>query len=256
MFAALLKDALSGSALIIRNRRRGSSPSLVPYASEQGVGAKSISFPLHAFEASILSHLKELDPRELLPAADGSADKVLVLTGKVADLEARVAKVRDEIIDGDDDVGLEVLRALERKRAAVAEVLAAARRDAATPLAASWGECKSILATLAAAPDPTAARMRLRSALRRICDGIWCLFTARGATRVAAVQLHFAGGGSRSYLIAHRRALTAPHAAAPERTWVRSFAEADVGGGLDLRKPAHARRLEKVLLTLDLDGMV
>jgi hypothetical protein len=175
---------------------------------------------------------------------------VLTLTGKVAALEARAEKVKAQLIDG-DDIGLDVLRAVEQKRAAAAAELATARREASSPLSEAWGECRSLVDVLDSAPDKDEARVRLRSAIRRMVSGIWCLFVARGHWRYAAVQVHFRGDGHRDYLILHKRNQSTPKGQSPERTHVFSFASAGVGAELDLRKPAHARRLEKVLDQLD-----
>src|SRR5262249_6034550 len=74
-----------------------------------------------------------------------------------------------------------------------------------------------------------------------------------GSLRVAAVQVWFAGGAHRDYLILHRRATGGSVRARPARTRVWSFAEAAPGAdGLDLRKPRDAARLAQELGRLNL----
>src|SRR5262249_28183179 len=143
LFATLLRDARDGGGIYVKDKRPGVSPAgLVGYRADMGAkGSKYVSFPHEVFERAILSRLREIDAREILPDSD-AAGKVLALTGKLADIEGRVEKVKAQIIEGDggDDVGLDVLRALERKRATAAAELAEAKREAASPTAAAWGE--------------------------------------------------------------------------------------------------------------------
>jgi hypothetical protein len=98
------------------------------------------------------------------------------------------------------------------------------------------------LSSLNSAPDLEDARTRLRAAIRRIVESIWCVFVAKGPGRLAAVQLFFAGGATRSYLIHHKRGYgNFKGVRRPPSFTVRSFA--DQGGGFDLRNPAHAAEL-------------
>jgi hypothetical protein len=81
---------------------------------------------------------------------------------------------------------------------------------------------------LKAAPDQEEARVRLRTALRRVINNVYCLFTGRGVVRMAAVEVHFTdeqkpaqpSGRRRCYLIFHepprgRRGMVSR----PGRTW-------------------------------------
>src|SRR5262249_29436107 len=104
------------------------------------------------------------------------------------------------------------------------------------------------------APDREGARLRLRSALRRLVDQVWVLVVPRGVVRLAAVQLHFREGGRRQYLL-YSRPLQAPGGRRIEAAADgRSFAAAGAPGSLDLRDPDHVRRLEAWLLRLDLSA--
>src|SRR5207302_715025 len=114
-------------------------------------------------------------------------------------------------------------------------------------------EAKTLLGALDAAPDPTDARLRLRSALRRIVDSIWLLVVPRGQTRLFAVQVWFAEGKRhRDYLILHQAA-KANGRTRTEAYWrACSLSEVIQPGALDLRKREDAARLETGLLALDL----
>src|SRR5262249_6067765 len=95
---------------------------------------------------------------------------------------------------------------LETRKKELAERLAEARTAAAHPLSESWGECQSLVDTLAAAADPHDARLRLRTALRRIVVGRRLLLVPRKQRRPAAVRFDFGGKHHRlrSYLLLYR----------------------------------------------------
>ena len=110
---------------------------------------------IDVFERAVLSRLREIDPREVLPRGDGAADRVLALTGRLAGVEGRIEAVQAQLVEGGELAPLvTVLRSLEGKRAAAAEELARAKREAASPLSEAWGECRSLVDALDKAPDP------------------------------------------------------------------------------------------------------
>jgi hypothetical protein len=261
LWLGLLHDARDRGKFHVADKshhRPGGGPVLVSYNADQGAdGSKAVSFPLAAFERAVLARLREIDPREVLPDGDGAAARVLVLSGKLADIEARLEAVQGQLVDGGDVPALAAAaRALDARRVKAAAELAEAEREAASPLASAWGEYGSLVDILDAAPDPTDTRVRLRAALRRMVSGVWCLFVGRGRWRLAAVQIWLAGGAHRDYLLLHRPAHKNPTSRRDARTQVWSFAEADVGGDLDLRNPAHARRLERELSSLNLADLM
>jgi hypothetical protein len=230
VFANLLRDSLDGATLHLKDNGEGKGGrTLVSYKAAQGViGSRYISFPFPTFERAVLSFLREINPREILPH-NGGIDKTLVLSGKLARIEGRIAKLKAKLrTDQDVDALVEVLRELETERKALVQDLAQARQEAASPLAEAWAGCRSLVEALDKAPDQTEARIKLRSAVRRIVEGVWCLFIARGAQRLAAVQVWFTGGAHRDYLILHRAATGGAVGVRPARWWVRSLASAAI----------------------------
>lgn len=261
LFQGLLYDARDGSKLHVcdkgQSNGRCSGPSYVSSKAALGVpGSKYASFPVATFERAVLEKLREIDPREILPG-NGAAEKVLTLTGQRAAAEARLEQVKAQLIDGDDDAGpvAEAARALRVKIDRLAEELAQAQREAASPLSAAWGEAKSLLDVL----DGSDARLRLRAALRRVVEGIRVLIVPRGQTRLCGVQVWFRGarkGERRDYLILHRAAWANGRGASrPGCWWCRSLAEVAGPEDLDLRKREHARQLEAVLMAVDLQSL-
>ncbi len=258
-----MHDARDGGPVHLISRGikgpKGGGPALASYRACNGVrGARYVSFPLEPFEQAVLCRLREVDPREVLPGgADDAASAVLALAGRLAETEGRIEAVKAQLLAGGDLAPLvDVLRSLEAKRVAEAGELAAARREAASPLASAWGECRSLLDALARAPDPDEARVRLRAVLRRVVAGVWCLFVNRGTKRLAAVRVQFSGGAHRDYLVLHTPALGGSAGrqvtgraggVRPARTEVRSFASAGAPGEFDLRDPAQAAKLRAAL---------
>jgi hypothetical protein len=247
VFQGLLRDALTGDSLVIRPPGKGGTQRvLVTSSTARGQsGARRVGFRVQVFEDEVLKMLREINPRAILPAGDTNADRVLTLTGKLAHVEERVEKLKAKLLGEDDlDALIGPLRELDARRKALADELAVARREAANPVSEYWGEFGNLHDALRRAADQADARIRLRSALRRMVGGIWCLFVARGRWQYAAVQVWFTGGSHRDYLIRHARTPGSPGVA------TRSFV-APGADGLDLRKPNHARRLERVLAKLD-----
>jgi DNA invertase Pin-like site-specific DNA recombinase len=266
LFAGLLKDARDGGGIqqAHKHTRR-----LASYRANNGLpGTRFVSFPFDVFEQAVLSLLSEIDPRDVLPQEDGEdPGRVLVLTGKLAEIEGRIEKIKARLVDGGDVPALvDVLRALDEKRAGAGLELAEAERQAASPLSRAWGEYRDLLGALDAAPDREEARMRLRSAIRRIVEGIWCLFVESPPTeragrprgkkaksaRLAAVQMWFNGGGHRDYLIGYR---PSPSGAA---WWARSLTGAELkkpGRDFDLRDAEYARMLAERLAAWPLEEL-
>jgi DNA invertase Pin-like site-specific DNA recombinase len=181
------------------------------------------SFPLDTFERAILSCLHEINPHEILNGDQGP-DATTGLAAELAGVEARIAELENELLQGDVPALARVLRQLEGRRRDLAAQLAEARQQAAHPLSESWGEVQSLIDTVGNAPDPRDARLRLRSALRRIVDSIRLLVVPRGRDRLAVAQLIFQGRQKvRTYFIAHRPPKANAAARTPGSWWVGSL---------------------------------
>jgi DNA invertase Pin-like site-specific DNA recombinase len=204
---------------------------------------RSYTFPYDVFEWGVLSKLREIDPREILDGGE-RPDEAMALAGELAGVEGKIAALEVELLAGDVPSIARVLRGLEDRRRELAAKLSEARVRAASPAGEAWGECKTLIDALAKARDPEEARVRLRSALRRVVSGMWLLVVIHKGTRVCAVRVQFADSERhRDYLVYHRAARTGH----PAVRQVRSFADAGLPAGCDLRKPRDAAALEKLL---------
>jgi DNA invertase Pin-like site-specific DNA recombinase len=238
LFAGLLKDTRTGGG--VHTRYKGSAQLLVPAAAEDA-GAKWVSFPAEVFEDCVLRRLHEIDPRKVLPEAEG-ADRVDALEGEKSALEARAAELTDLLADPSraaKGVNAALLKLEARQKALEAE-LADARLEAATPLSGAWEDAKTLLTAMG---DGREARVRLAAAIRKVVEGVWCLFVPRGRTRIAAVQVVFRGGAQRDYLIAHTPLLRGLGQEREAETLVSSLVLPD-GVTFDLRNPEFAAHME------------
>jgi hypothetical protein len=139
-----------------------------------------------------------------------------------------------------------VLREKEAEQVGLKGQLAQERERAAHPLAQTWTEARDLITTLDNAPDPGAARLKLRALLRRIVESIWLLATkGQGKDRQATVQVVFRtahryadlpgyhGDPAREYACRWYWVLHRPPAPKKDGRWyAKSFL-----GGPDLRKP-------------------
>jgi DNA invertase Pin-like site-specific DNA recombinase len=255
VFAGLIRNARDGDSYYATTRSEGGKHSRVLVNTSAAEGrTKCYSFPLPTFERAVLSLLFEIDPHEILNG-DSGPDESLALAGELARVESKIAELEAELLNGDVAALANALRVLEGRKRDLAGQLSEARQKAAHPLSEAWGEAKSLPAILNSAPDPEAARLRLRAVLRRIIDSIFLLVVPRGRDRLAAVQVWFAGSMKhRDYLVLHRPPKANGSARTTGQWWARSLATVVKPGDLDLRRREDARLLEEALAAVDLSA--
>jgi DNA invertase Pin-like site-specific DNA recombinase len=257
LFAGLVKNARDGESYLVQTRddEGGHRRVLINFSSLEG-RSLGCAFPLPVFEQAILSCLREIDPHEILNG-DAGPDETLVLAGEVQRVEQSITVLAAELEEhGESPTIFKRLREQEAKKRELDARLAEARQKAAHPLSESWGECQSLIDALENAADKDDARLRLRSALRRMVDSMVLLVVPRVKDRLAAVQIWFAGGKRhRDYVIWHRPVRGNHRVRIEARSMVVSLATALKLGDLDLRRPEHARRLQKSLERLDLTAL-
>lgn len=261
-FAGLLRDARDGAKIYITGASRKSNSQLVNYGSTRGMpGARRVSFPAEAFFAATLGNLREISPAEVEGAGE-SPDKVPELEGRLAAVEGRIAALQAALTgEGDVRAAVAALRTLEANRETVLGELTEARRAAASSFALNVQRCHSLIDALGAR-DNTEARERLRAAVARAVESVWCLFVARGTnkyngrSRLAAVQVRFKGTPwVRSFLIAFTQGRGNAQTSTPASWYVLTDAWNAVAGEVDLSDRKQAGELEKVLLALDLSAL-
>jgi DNA invertase Pin-like site-specific DNA recombinase len=250
IFSGLLTNAADGSSFY-RKVVQGKWPYLQNSLGDEGSG-KYVAFRADIFEKLFLKHFAEIDPRTILDGANGHKE-VVQLKQAYQGLESKIEQGKLDYEQSPSSALAGLLARWETERDRLAKELAEARLRAAHPLSGAWSEAQSLLGVLEAAPDPQDARIRLRTALRQIVEGIWLLIVARGTARLAACQVWFKGGGQRSYIFLYCPPRHNNRSqSAPEYMDSRSFADAALPGSLDLRRHDHVRRLEKALLEVEI----
>jgi DNA invertase Pin-like site-specific DNA recombinase len=244
LFAGLLTDGRDGGAFGYRHSK-SHPPTLIPVAVKRGTGGTWTSFSADVFDAAILSKLKELKAADVLPGGD--AGKVATISALHTAKETEYRDLRAEI--GTDAALLKMYRddllRLDAERGELATQLAEAQREAASPLAETWGEFTSV-ADMLKRDGSDDLRLRCRDALRRLIESVTVVFTGSKMTRRAAVRVQFKGGAHRDYLIEYTARNRTRKNPPPPQVFAAGWGETEVGE-LDLRNPADALRLEKEL---------
>jgi DNA invertase Pin-like site-specific DNA recombinase len=251
LFAGLLRDARDGGSLYYFHQS-DRNPILIPVQAKYGRHSNWCSFPAHLFEDAILSKLSEVKPRDVF-VKDSVGNKVDALASRLAELDAVIATWTDKMgsLELVDVVGKK-LAELGVQRKALATELQAARREAADPAAGAWGRFRSLAAVLKSDPSDE-TRTAVRNALRRVIEGVWCVFAGDRRNRLAAVRVQFNETDQhRDYLIACSPVRVNAKGKRERHSKVWSFAEAGAGP-LDLRKPADVAKVERLLQSLKLD---
>jgi DNA invertase Pin-like site-specific DNA recombinase len=254
LFAGLLVDAAdAGRGHLVYCHTATRPPTLVPAAAKHVNGHKWSSFPAGPFEAALLSELREVPAAAVAADRGGAAVKVEAAAGRVAEVDGLIERWKAKMDNADlvDVVG-EKLAELTARRRDLAGELAAAQREAASPVAESWGTFRSLAAVLAADNSPE-VRERVRAALRQAVDGVWCVFVGVGRWRLAGVQVRFRNSAARrDYVVAVHPGRSNQAVKRPGQWSCRSFAASGIKVGLDLRRRDHAARLAKFLAGVQL----
>ena len=262
VFAGLMRDAINGDGYVAvrRNHPKKKSHTTAKHnyvlanadSRNHGTACRSFSYP--AFEKAILKELAEVKAGDVLGTGD-APDETVSLSGELADVESRIAKLEAELLNGDVAALARVLRQMETRRGEVAAKLAEARQRAASPIGEAWSNCQTLLAAVEGAADPVDVRIRLRSVLRRVVDRITVVIVSRGRARLCAAQVNFASGTFRTYAILFdppRCNHTGETRAA--RLHVRSFADIETGAGeIDLRLLTSANKIEEFLTRVNVE---
>jgi DNA invertase Pin-like site-specific DNA recombinase len=254
LFAGLLRDASDPRHRhFIYDRRGDGRPVLVPAAAKHAQPVRWSSFAAAPFERAVLGELREVPASAVAADRGGAALKVEAAAARMAEADGLIARWQAKMDDpAIVDVVAAKLSELTARRKVLAEKLAAAQQEAASPVAESWGAFRS-LAELMADDPSDALREKVRSALRRSVEALYCLFTAAGPVRLAAVRVQFRNSAAhRDYVICYDPRQSNGRGNRPGRWSCCSFADTGLAAGdLDLRKPEHAADLAATLAQLD-----
>jgi DNA invertase Pin-like site-specific DNA recombinase len=244
VFKGLLTHARDGEGFLLHNKGTKGNPQLsLINATGNGGRGRCYTFPYPVFEEAILSRLREVDPRDVLPKGKEPASKVDVLRAKLANVRQDLAGIQEELKAGFSKALAEVLRDREAAEEQLANELQEELARSVKPASRAWQELPSLVDLIKESDDPDDVRLALRPVLRRIVESAWVLIVPQGSKRVCVVQFFFVGGGRRDYLVFHRTAGNQRK----EIWWPWSLEDVTKLGGLDLRRREDARDLERDL---------
>jgi hypothetical protein len=237
-FAGLLRCALDDCPLHVSGGK-GHKYLVSANALQKVPGSKWRAFPLDVFTSAVIKRLEELKGADLF--ADPGAVRLTELTKNRDAVELRLTNAEAQFErDPESQKWQEMVSKYDRERRAIVKELADERQKAANPLSAVWAEAVELMAR--DEPD------RLRGLLLSTVEDISVVIAATGGNKFAAVQVSFRGGEYRHYAILHRPLRGSKEKGKPADTAVKTFSEANLPAGRDLRNRSDANALEKLLL--------
>jgi DNA invertase Pin-like site-specific DNA recombinase len=240
-FSGLLRCAVDQCPLHVSGSR-GVNRLVNASALQKVEGAKWRSFPQDVFTTAVLGKLSELKAAELF--TDPGAARLTELQTQLSDVE-RLLTSATARFEGDPESQewQKLVSKYDKQKRGIVRELADERQRCANPLSASWVEAVDLMAR----DEPE----RLRAALMSVVEGVWCVFVGGKESKVAAVQVHFRGGGQRSYLISYLPRRRPKGERGAPVTEVKSFADAFGNADLDFRDSRQADRVRQLIETLD-----
>jgi DNA invertase Pin-like site-specific DNA recombinase len=208
VFQSLLHHARDGGGFVLANRGTTIDPKLV-LVNAAGMGGQSMrtyTFPYPVFEKAILSQLREIDPKDVLPKVAGAElSKVDVLRAKLQNVHEQVRQLKADLKTGYSKGLADILRDQEAAEEQTAGQLQEELSKSIKPVEKAWAELRQLVDLVEDGGDP--ARLKVRSELRQVCEGIWLVTARKGRVILCNAQVWFKGGESyRSYIIVYRQA--------------------------------------------------
>jgi DNA invertase Pin-like site-specific DNA recombinase len=252
LFTGLARDAKTGERMHIAHAfgRKGEGERkryLYLTASPEGGSANGRRFDYHAFEFAILDRLKELKPCDIQNGedqAEGTETEEKRLSDRLIDLAGRIEKTKARARKAEDfDAFLDMVEALQTEQRQVRERLEELQQERAGDSSAVLKDTHTIIDVLRKAKpeERDELRRRLKLRIRQLISEIRVLIVPKGRARLAAVQVYFAANKrQRSYLVYHEPLVRS-------EPLVKDFEDIHDSADLDLRRPDHAARLQRVL---------
>jgi DNA invertase Pin-like site-specific DNA recombinase len=248
VFKGILTHARDGGGFTLHNAGTKKIPRCI-LMSTSGVGGRDryYTFPYPVFEEHVLKWLTEIDPKTVLPRNDTGPSRAEALRARLANLREDKARLQTDLNEKYSKALAEVLRRYEADEEQVANDLQDELARTAKPLARAWDELPSLIDVIRNSEDPDLARLKLRPALRAVIESALVLIVPTGSWRHVAVQLFFAGGVARNYLISHQTAGYRRTGSTSSGEWREQWAAHIDGPMMDLRDKRFAAALEKDL---------
>lgn len=207
LFERIACNARDGYKLTFRDSlppRRPTSRLLSVGAIAGWPGADYGSFSYDVVEAAVLSHLAELDVASIFPDRSSTDRlKLSAMKDELKQIDVDLKQINEDMAQpGMAATLLPAVRRLVGRKNKLAEDYEVLNASVVSPDADQLHTLQELLQeTGGFNPTDENTRLRLRSAIQRIVAGMWLLGVSRGQERLVAVQIDFASGERRSYLI-------------------------------------------------------
>jgi DNA invertase Pin-like site-specific DNA recombinase len=214
LFTGLLHDARDGTPMhLSKEHDRKGTTKLVSSGAVKGLeGSSYAAFPYPLFEDAFLTFVSELKPSDVAgpgpDGPDGLADEQAALAGRLADLDAKIARWEDQLVEADQDQEAALQGTLAKARGRRRE--AAARLETVKAELAhdrpALGEVKTCAALLGTTEpgsgERAALRGKIKSAVSRLVEEIHLLvWDASPRTRACDAQVFLTGGQVREFVV-------------------------------------------------------
>jgi DNA invertase Pin-like site-specific DNA recombinase len=247
LFNGILYDATDGRRMVL-NSDHGRRVLVSSGAIRKMEGSSFRSVSYKVFERAVLSVLRELKPADVVGKAGRAETDLEQFIGKLAAVNHNIAKTQERAAKAEDPtVFLDLLETLASQRKEIIAKLEAAKARAASPVSDTLGECSSLVKLMddAEGNEKDELRTRVRTALRRLVEGIWVVIGCMDRVRLIQCQIWFRGGiANRTSLIVYDPPAWKGQSRFTGKVYVASVKHPDDGlwpiGNQDLRDPQQA----------------
>jgi DNA invertase Pin-like site-specific DNA recombinase len=211
LFTGLIFDARDGSTLQLTktNNPTNDRRVLIGYGC-RNIGTERMAFPYDAVETAFLKTVRELKPADVLGGkADAREDEITALTGRVQDLDRRIAAVQRRALEEDGiDALMTLLGNLDRERKESTAKLDKLKAEAAHQQPTALTETQSLIDLMGSATGEELERLRTRvkARIKQIVSEMWMIvFDASSAIRAAEIQIVLHSGTVRGLVLSWLR---------------------------------------------------
>jgi hypothetical protein len=186
----LVIDGEDGTRWVVENK--GTGIHLITNHDGHAKGARRKQFPYRIFEDALLTHLRGVTPSDLIDKEEGTeGDKLKEVSGKIAEVDVKMAQVQAAIIEQPDISSLiGMLSGLERKKKELVQEYEIIKQALATPVVESMTQVQTLVDMLKASKDVRTLRQRLRAKIATVVKSItvWVEATKGVKTLLARID--------------------------------------------------------------------
>jgi DNA invertase Pin-like site-specific DNA recombinase len=215
LFTGLIFDARDGHTMHLEysgSSRKGNCRVLVSYGCRNGEpGSVNMPFPYDAVEQYFLAATRELKASDILgDKANGREEEITALSGKLEEIDHKIAKVQRRVMDeGDIDALVTTLEMLDKEKKDTAGRLDRLKAEMAhQEPAAALGEVQSLARVYNAADceGRKELRVKMKARIKQLVAAIWVLpWDVTPTIRAANIHVVFHSGKLRGLQIAWLR---------------------------------------------------